>query len=141
MAEILVKAIDHTHPDPEVDQRGAYKRGMPVVVMEDGHAWGSEEGLPKFWIIKIPGIAKSQVEKYIQPDIDESDPQNPVTRRRRLWKIVHTELPQAALNRLNDDGILIIKAGAYDGPYDYTWAQVKNYFLNQFTNQREIADV
>jgi hypothetical protein len=56
MAEILVKAIDHVHSDPEKDRSGAYKRGMPVLVMPDGHPWGKEEGPPKFTIVKIPGL-------------------------------------------------------------------------------------
>jgi len=141
MAEILVKAVDHTHPDPQKDQQGAYKRGMAVVVMNDGHAWGREEGLPKFWIIKIPDISKATVEKYIQPDTDDSDPENPVIRRRRLWKLVWEELPQGAKDKLASTGTLTIKAGSYDGAFDYTWAQVKNFFLNTFTNARESADI
>jgi hypothetical protein len=39
MAEILLKLQNATATDPEQD-RFCYKRGDPVVVMEDGHAWG-----------------------------------------------------------------------------------------------------
>lgn len=65
-AEILVKATDSIHPNPTEDLRGSYKRGYPVVVMPDGHIWGSEERLPKFVVIKIPLISVEKVQKYIQ---------------------------------------------------------------------------
>ena len=64
MCEILVKAIDHVHPDPVKDRAGAYKRHMPVVVFEDGHEWGKEEGPPKFYIVKIPGVKAATMKKY-----------------------------------------------------------------------------
>jgi hypothetical protein len=67
MCEILVKAIDTTHDDPAKDRRGCYKRGYPVVIKEDGHpGWGKEEGPPKFFIMKFPGIAADKMRKYIE---------------------------------------------------------------------------
>jgi hypothetical protein len=36
--------------------------------MGDGHVWGKEEGLPKFWIIQIPETTKAEMESYIIPD-------------------------------------------------------------------------
>lgn len=65
MAEILIRAKDNTHPDPEKDLAGCYKRGYPVVVMEDGHSWGSMEGPPEFYILKIPGVSRDAVQHYI----------------------------------------------------------------------------
>lgn len=50
--EILVKAEDHTHPDPVKDRRGAYKKGDVVVVKPDGHPWGTKEGPPRFVIVR-----------------------------------------------------------------------------------------
>ena len=67
MCEILIKCIDHTHPDNEKDRRGAYKRGDIVLVMEDGHTWGSEENPvtgTKFYILKIPGLEKLTLVDY-----------------------------------------------------------------------------
>jgi hypothetical protein len=65
MAEFLIKAIDATHSDPEKDKRGCYKRGDFVVVMPDGHEWGKEERLPKFVVVKIPGLSVETAKKYI----------------------------------------------------------------------------
>jgi hypothetical protein len=56
MCEFLVKAIDATHADPVKDLRGCYKRGDIVDVREDGFGWGLEEGPPKFFIVKVPGL-------------------------------------------------------------------------------------
>jgi hypothetical protein len=68
MAEFLVKAVDHTHPDPDEDRAGAYKVGDIVVVFPDGHTWGSEETLPKFVVVKCPGLdvatARARVEQW-----------------------------------------------------------------------------
>jgi len=66
MAEILVKAIDATHVDPIKDRQGCYKCGDPVVVFDDGHAWGNEECPPKFVIVKVPGTAE-EVKHLIEP--------------------------------------------------------------------------
>lgn len=67
MAELLIKAIDATHSAPAKDARGCYKRGDPVVVMPDGHAWGTREALPKFVLLKVPGVTVAQAQQYIAP--------------------------------------------------------------------------
>jgi len=51
MAEILVRLKNNTHSDP-IKDRMCYKRGDVVVVMPDGHPWGSSEGLPDFAVIQ-----------------------------------------------------------------------------------------
>jgi hypothetical protein len=67
MAELLIKAVDATHSDPAKDSRGCYKRGDPVVAMPDGHSWGVREGLPKFVLLKVPGVTVAQAQQYIAP--------------------------------------------------------------------------
>lgn len=143
MAQILVKAVDATHPDPEKDRRGCYKRGMPVVVMPDTHTWGREEGLPKFVIIKIPGVPADAVKKYIEPQVEETTAEKMRYRtyRRRLWKFRFDYMPTAARRKLRDKGELTIKVGDYAGPYDYTWPQVKAYLRNLMTNEDETMDL
>lgn len=64
MAELLIKAIDHIHPDPETDRRGAYKKGDIVLVMPDGHSWGNKEGPPLFVRVAVPGVTIEQIEAY-----------------------------------------------------------------------------
>jgi len=145
MAEILIKAIDATHSDLEKDQRGCYKRGMPVVVMPDGHKWGNAECPPTFVIVKIPGVSIEKVASYILPEeaylIGPLAVPELVTVRRRQWQIQFNELPLAALNKLKTTGELTIKAGIYKGTYDYTWTQVKGFFLDLKSGLRETAAI
>lgn len=141
MAEILIKAIDESHPDPVKDQRGCYKRGMPCIVRPDGHPWGKEERLPKFVVIKVPGISVAQLTKYAaEHKVIDAFTGKPVTMRRRRWQIQWSELPAIARNRLANTGTLTIKAGTYAGTFDYTWTQVKGFFLDQATGLRETTD-
>ena len=104
MCEILVKAIDHVHPDPVKDRRGAYKRGDPVLVMPDGHEWGNEERLPRFIVLKIPGLSVEEGNKYTEPEFMDTiinpevgDIDLIVTEKRmvtrRLWNIHLDDLP------------------------------------------------
>jgi len=142
-AEILVMAHDNTHASPTIDRSGSYKRGYPVVVFEDGHGWGAGEGLPDFVIIKIPTISADKVKKYIAPyfsSTPDAEGNYPIYQR-RLWQIQWNSLPTAAKNKLSTTGQLIIKAGSYNGSYDFTWAQVKGYFLNLQTSQVETGDL
>jgi len=143
MAQILVKAVDATHADPTKDRRGCYKRGMPVVVMPDSHTWGREECLPKFVIIKIPGVSVDRVMKYLEQEREgtaDAEGFYPIYRR-RLWKFRFDDMPTAALKKLRDNGELTIKVGDYAGDYDYTWLQVKTYIRNLKTNEDETANL
>ena len=146
MAELLIKAQSANHADATKDRRGCYKRGMPVCIMPDGWSWGTEETLPKFVIIKIPLITVAQVQKYIAQQYEtitgpEGGPVEVIYRRRR-WIIRWADLPAAAQNKLATVGQLIIKAtAAYGGSFDYTWAQVKQYFRDQLNNVDETADL
>jgi hypothetical protein len=86
MAEILVAAISKTNilfPEKEM---ALYKRGMPVVVMPDGHPWGAKEGLPDFVVIKIPGVPVSTLQTLT--DVQTEDALGVETGsmvRRRRW--------------------------------------------------------
>lgn len=82
MAEILIKRISVTNPDPEKDERGCYKRGYPVVIMPDGHEWGAEEGPPNFVVIKVPGVSKATLEQYLASHV-----------RRVQFNVLSSDLP------------------------------------------------
>jgi hypothetical protein len=144
MAEILIKAVDAVHSDPEKDRRGCYKRGMPVVVQPDGHQWGSAEGLPNFVVLKLPGVPVKKARKFIDQDmIDdglEEDGITPkkVTYRRRLWQIQWNDLPVGARNKLLADGEITI--GPLAQGADYTWAQFRNFLKNLRTDAIATAD-
>lgn len=73
MARLLVKAVDHTHPDPKIDAQGAYKRGDVVCVMSDDHVWGGAEGLPKFEQIDLPGVPVESLQHMIGSEVERLD--------------------------------------------------------------------
>jgi hypothetical protein len=83
----------------------------------------------------------AQVQKYIEQQRELVNGEMGTTRR-RLWRIRWADLPVGARNLLESTGALTIKAtDAYTGPFDYTWTQVKSYFLNQLTGLDETADL
>lgn len=59
MAELLVKAVDATMTNRVSDRQQSYKTGDVVSVEDDGFAWGSKEGPPKFQVVKFPGQPKA----------------------------------------------------------------------------------
>jgi hypothetical protein len=125
MAELLCKAVSASHSDPVKDQRGCYKIGMIVEIRPDGCIYGTSEGLPTFFKIKIPLVPVDHPLLLKLMDMQKSG--ETITRRRKCW-LQHANIPLAARNKLRDTGELIIKASAaYSGPFDYSWTQIKNY--------------
>lgn len=111
MAELLIKARDAEHADPEKDRRGCYKRGDVVIVQDDGHEWGRKEGPPNFVVLRIPGAARSLAERLTeeQDDDDDGTPlqdeqgQRRAFRRRR-WRVDLDDLPAAIRTALQTNG-------------------------------------
>lgn len=69
MAEFILSAVNNTNPDPETDQRGCYKRGDILAVMEDGWSWGTRELIPPidggiFVRVRITGVSVAQVQNF-----------------------------------------------------------------------------
>ena len=135
MAVLLVKAVDANHSNPVKDARGCYKRGYIVEIRNDNCGFGTLEGLPTFWHIKIPLVPVDHPillrlmavqEQQNGFEEDGTTPRMETVRRRRCW-LQHLNIPAGARNKLDTIGELIIKANpAYAGEYDYTWAQIKN---------------
>ncbi|OHD24869.1 MAG: hypothetical protein A2Y38_16170 [Spirochaetes bacterium GWB1_59_5] len=138
MAQLLIKAVDATNPDPDTDRRGCYKSGMIVEVREDTSPRGTLEKWPAFAWITVPGIPADTVRKYMQPELSALTGE--VTRRRR-WQIRWSELPVGVRNKFQATGQITIKAGGYLGAYDYTWAQVRGYFRDLQTGIDEANDL
>lgn len=124
-AEFLVKAVDVTHKDP-VKDRGCYKRGDVVVVFPDGHEWGKEERLPKFMVVKIPGLPVKDAKKYIESEWDNAIPKNPVLLTRRKYKIFVDDTPADIKDELNAKGEATT-----------TWDAIKSYVKNKKTGETE----
>lgn len=123
MAEILVMARDNVMTDrngdpvdPAIDAQQSFKKGFPVLVMEDGHAWCAEESLPRFVILKIPGVSVTAVNQYLQPWVD-TDGQTIL--RPKLWQIAVDSLPAGVRQTL-----------ATTGQYTTTWNAIRTYIKN-----------
>ena len=116
-AEILVKAIDSNDPQ-------GYKRGMPVVVMDDGHVWGNGEQYPAFVVIKIPGVKKEEFAKYTDIYYDLKDSEKPVVILRREWMIQLNALP------ITSKGDVTVKIAK-------DWGNTKPYIMNLRTGLSE----
>lgn len=139
MAEILIKASNMTNSDPIKDRRGCYKRGMPVVVFEDGHTWGRLESKQQwiaegntaaswpsqgvFVIVKIPPVPAAKARSILEhqeeddlgfPMVDANG--NPTTYRRRRWILLVDSIPAAIRNTLIANGEVTV-----------TVAQIRNY--------------
>jgi len=71
--EILIKTnvhgdgtVNYTHPVPEKDRSGVYKKGYPVTIREYPHSgWGFKEGLPYFVLVRVTDAAVAEVEALI----------------------------------------------------------------------------
>lgn len=73
--QLLIRAIDNSHADPEKDRRGCYKKGYPVVVFPLTHTWGAEEGLPGFVILRCEDetITPERVQNWLDQWKDDFD--------------------------------------------------------------------
>jgi hypothetical protein len=128
MCEIIVKAIDVTHPDPEKDRRGCYKRGYPVAVYPDGTKWGNEERLPKFVIIKIPDATVEEVQHFIQSWQRQID-----------WAVVGQSLPLDGFRlRVFATNLSVTDQGV--GAGKITRAMVETYLTNWGASVFSVAD-
>ena len=127
MCEILVFAGNNSHADPVEDRRGCWKRGYPVVVKEDGHQWGREEGLPKFVVVKIPGVPAAKARAFLDAQMEddagvptydnfiEAVPRRTAFRR-RAWNVAWASLPAGIRNTLQTTGTITVSV-----------AQIRNY--------------
>ena len=87
MAEFLIKAVDAVNPDPAKDLM-CYKRGDIVVVMPDGHPWGSgERDINKFLIVQVPDMSLDEARLLCEPvtGMDILTGEEIITTRRKPW--------------------------------------------------------
>jgi hypothetical protein len=108
MAELLILAFDTNNKDAAKDVF-AYKKGHVISVQPDGHTWGKEECLPKFYIVKLPKVSVADVKKYLDPKIDLfSTADVKPTIAIRKYKLDVANLPTLAKTALESDGVLSI---------------------------------
>ena len=130
MCELLICAVNKTHPDATKDERGCYKRGDVVMVKDDGYQWSANEGLPLFVIVKIPGRTVAQAEKYCLPytldDLGGVSPTRIVRRRLHGVEVDAASLPAWVKTSLRDTGTVTV-----------TFTQIRNYIKNKITGATE----
>lgn len=127
MALLLVMGVNHTHADPIKDARGCYKRGDIVEVLEDSKHDGDlvrNPIAPPWFLVRITGVTKDQVEKYLEPEMDTVDLARRV--RRRRFRLDADTIPLAIRTQL--------VANRY---VEVTPAQIRDYLLNKQTGLPE----
>lgn len=130
MAEFLVFLRTNTHPDPVKNQRGCYKRGDIVVVKPDGWPWGSQETLPDFIRVKIPGLEVDTAEKYIRHEDDLLSLDalgNPKRLTRRRYRVRIDDVPAAIRSRALSTGEVTV-----------TWDQIKGFVRHKLLGVDEV---
>jgi len=123
MAELLVQARGHwmdgmsqqeinNLPESRKDARDSrIQLGDIVVIKPDGWPWGNEENLPRYIVIKAPGVDVETVKHLTESLVDSSNPDSPKMKKKRKYQI-----PQAWMNQhLDQDAITLT-------PQEITWA-------------------
>lgn len=132
MVELLVKRqANYINPDPGKHKRSVYERGDIVVAMPDGWGWGKEEhpmtsteSPTPFFIVKIPGVTVKEAQKYLQPEVDDTNPT--IVLSRRLWRINIDDVPSGIKKTILDTGEVTLE-----------FAQIKNFIHNKQTGINE----
>jgi len=101
--ELLVKAVDATHPDKVKDIRGCWKRGDVVDIRPAGFKWGSEEGPPKFQIVTM---LKSEADKL---DLLESETEEKIIDAGKEEQRVELETLRRRKLKVNLDALVPVK--------------------------------
>ena len=117
--------------------QGGYAQFMPVQATDDGLAdTVTEQGRDRFYIMRLPGVDKdhSIIKKLFSINYGIDPAEDAPMIARRIWLLRGADLPLAARQTLQQTGMITIKAGDYQGEYDYTWNQVKNYFRDTLLN-------
>lgn len=132
--ELLIKYSEATHPDPVEDMRGRAKRGMVVQIREDGATYGTRETLPRFALIKVPGVAAAEMAEYLAPEMDGET----IVRYRR-WQFMTAGMPPAWLDKITSTGALTVRATLlYSGEeYDCLWDELRQHLYDHQTDTYE----
>lgn len=100
MAELLIKALSATSADPQKDA-ALYKQGDVVVIMPDGHVWGSKETLPDFWRVRVAGVSPEDFAQALTR----------TGNRRRDFQFDRAQLPPTLRTQLVTNGFVTLTRG------------------------------
>jgi len=120
MCELLIQAKGHWMDDftqEQIDALDDIKKasrnarielGDIVVIKSNGWTWGNEEGLPNYYILKVPNLTIEDASHLTQSLVDDSDPEHPIIKKKRRYQI-----PQQIISHLNNnDGVYTINVTA-----------------------------
>lgn len=107
MAELLILAFNTSNSD-EAKDVFAYKLGHVIAAKPDGHKWGKQECLPKFYIIKIPKLEVKEAEKYLEGKPDVLSTSNSIIAIRK-YKFDVENLSSEMKTSLEKEGIVTIE--------------------------------
>ena len=107
MAELLVLAFDTHNADPEQDLF-AYKLGHIIDIKPDGHPWGTQETLPKFFRVNVTGATVGECNEWIKQALDFTDLGNVKPTRIRKWKFDINSLGTAAKKKILEEGVITV---------------------------------
>lgn len=110
MAIVVLLGRNNTHPDPEKDQRGCYKLGDIVAVHDDSRYTDGEPIAAPWYLIRITGVTRAQIERLIAPVLDSTDPEGLRVLRRRRWRLNPADLPSGARTTLQTTRFLSVTA-------------------------------
>jgi hypothetical protein len=126
-AELLIRLVDNTSQETQAEQKSALgKTGDVIAIRHNGAGWGKKEGPPKYAVIKIPDLTVAQAKKYLEPEIDYTDPENPITLTYRKYRLVFSELSTGMKNKLKEGTEVSVQ-----------WTQIKGKVENKVTLERE----
>ena len=110
MAELLI----YNRTDPDAARRtflNGYRLGDVVVVMPNGHQWGSDElNTDKFYILRVPDLTVEGAEELTKEQegaILDADGDPVFFRRREFWLDESVELTGPERNRLHSNTLTI----------------------------------
>lgn len=94
MAELLVRVVDKTNPDPVFDAKLS-KRGDVIAVCPDGWKWGVEEiANPDWRIISVPGVDPDDFSGLLaaEPETNPNEPSRMLQFRAFRLDLDHDDL-------------------------------------------------
>jgi hypothetical protein len=106
MAELLILAFDTSNKDAALDVF-AYKKGHVISVQPDGHKWGKNECLPKFYIVKLPKVDVKDVQKFLEAKMDTLETVTQAIAIRK-YQLDVPNLPTLVKSTLEKDGVITV---------------------------------
>jgi len=89
--------------------------GHVIDVKPDGHVWGAQEGLPKFWRIDITGgVTVADCEAYLAEVFTTNANGDPVKTKMRDRRLDYAGLPNPIKNALTNTGAYSVTKTAAD---------------------------